>query len=124
MGLFDWFEKKRAPSNGELTYMVASKIASTLDALVMNHPQMLANPFARVVLREDWNVHVAADKRDPTKILGPDEVSFYFLREDEPALKAWIEQVKGDPGSPFARIATDQYAGRIVRTLMENVQIV
>lgn len=124
MGLFGLFGKKRAPSDGEAAYMVASKIASTLDALVVSHPEMLANPYARVVLRDDWNVHVAADKRDPAKILGANEVSFYFLREDEPALQAWMEQVKDDPGSPFARIATDQYAGRIVRTLMANVQIV
>lgn len=71
MGLFGSFGgKKQAPSDGEIWYTVASKIASLLEALMQSNPQMLADPYARVMLRDDWSVYVAADKRDPEKILG------------------------------------------------------
>lgn len=85
---------------------------------------MLANPYARVVLRDDWNVHVAADKRDPKHILGPHDVTFFLIREDEAALSSWVEQLHDAPASLFAQAATDEYAKRIVRTMMANVQVV
>ena len=104
--------------------MVASRVASTLEALIQMHPEMLANPYARVVLRDDWNVHVAADKRDPKQILGPHDVTFFFLGEDDAALKSWVKQLRDAPAPLFAQAATDEYAKRIVRTMMTNVQVV
>lgn len=125
MGLFSFFQKKRSPpSDIEAWFMVASKIASTLEALIQMHPEMLANPYARVVLKDDWSVHVAADKRDPKEILGPHDVTFFLLREDEAALSSWVKQLRDAPAPLFAQAATDEYAKRIVRTMMANVQVV
>ena len=124
MGLFGLFQKKRAPSDAEAWFVVASKIASTLEQLMQTHPEMLANPYARVVLGDDWNVHVAADKRDPKQILGLRDVTFFLLREDEAALSSWVNQLRDAPAPFLARVATEEYAKRIVRTMMSNVQVV
>ena len=122
--MFGFFQKKRVPSDAEAWFVVAGKIASTLEALVHSHPDMLANPYARVVLRDDWSVHVAADKRDPKQVLGPHDVTFFFLREDEAALSSWVKELRDAPAPLFAQAATDEYAKRIVRTMMANVQVV
>lgn len=123
MRLFGLFQKKRVASNGEAWLLVASKISSTLGQLRHLHPEMLANPYARVVLRDDWSVHVAADRRDPKALLGPHDVTFVFLREDESALKSWVDQLReADP--VFGQIATEEYAKRLVRTMMANVLVV
>ena len=124
MGLFGLFQKKRAPSDAEAWVVVASKIASMLEHLMQTHPEMLANPYARVVLSDDWNVHVAADKRDPKQILGPRDVTFFFLREDEAALSSWVNKLRDARAPFFAQVATEEYAKRIVRTMMSNVQVV
>ena len=124
MGLFGLFGKKQPPSDAEAWFMVAGKIASLLDQLVQTHPEMLADPYARVVLRDDWSVHVAADKRDPSKILGPRDVTFYLLREDEAALSSWVKELRDAAAPFFAQVATEEYAKRIVRTMMKNVQVV
>mgnify|MGYP007037473745 FL=1 len=91
---------------------------------MQTHPEMLADPYARVVLRDDWSVHVAADKRDPKQILGPHEVTFFLLREDEAALSSWVEELRAAPAPFYAQAATDEYAKHIVRTMMANVQVV
>ena len=124
MGLFGLFQKKRTLSDAGVWFHVASKIASMLEHLMQTHPEMLADPYARVVLSDDWNVHVAADKRDPKQILGPHDVTFYFLREDEAALSSWVNELRDAPAPFFAQVATDEYAKRIVRTMMANVQVV
>lgn len=124
MGLFSFFKKKRSPSDAETWFMVASKIASMLEHLMRTHPEMLANPYVRVVLRDDWSVHFAADKRDPQQILGARDVTFFLLREDEAALSSWVEQLRNAAAPLFAQAATDEYAKRIVRTMMANVQVV
>lgn len=123
MGLFGLFKKKPLASDGELWFTVASKISSMLAHLMQTHPEMLANPYARVVLKDDWNVHVAADKRDPKQILGPHDVTFVFLREDQAALSAWVNQLRDTPDPFFAQVATEEYAKGLVRTMMKNVQI-
>ena len=124
MGLFGLFQKKRAPSDTEAWFVVASKIASMLAHLIQTDPEMLANPYARVVLSDSWSVHVAADKRDPKQILEPHDVTFFFLREDEAALSTWINKLRDAPTPFLAQAATEEYAQRIVRTMMLNVQVV
>lgn len=124
MGLFGLFQKKRAPSDDEAWFVVASKIASMLAHLIQTNPEMLAKPYARVVLSDNWSVHIAADKRDPMQILEPHDVTFYFLREDEVALSTWINKLQDVPTPFLAQAATEEYAKRIVRTMMSNVQLV
>lgn len=127
MGLFGLFGKKQKPSDAEAWFMVAGKIASLLEQLMQAHPEMIADPHARVVLRDDWNVHVAADKKEPDKILGPHEVTFYHFREDEAAFSSWVNQLREAAAleAPFfAQAATEEFAKHIVRTMMKNVQVV
>jgi hypothetical protein len=124
MGLFGFFKKKHVPSDAEAWFAVAGKITSLLEYLLQNQPEMLANPYTRVVLRDDWGVHVAADKRDPKQILGPHDVTFFFLQEDEAALSFWVKELRDAPDPFFAQVATEEYAKRIVRTMMANAQVV
>jgi hypothetical protein len=88
-------------------------------------PKMLSGPYARVVLRDDCSVSIAADRRDPDKLLGPNDVSYVFLREDQAALTLWASEQGQRPGSNamFRQAATEQYAGKLARVLMANVQI-
>ena len=123
-GMFGMFGKKQPPSDGEAWFMVASKTASLLEALMQSNPQMLADPYARVMLRDDWSVYAAADKRDPAKILGSRDVTCYLLREDQQALSIWVNQLRDSGGGPFSQIATDEFAKHIVHTMRRNVQIV
>jgi hypothetical protein len=122
MGLFGFGKKKAAPSGTGSWYAVASKIASMLEVLIQQDPKMLASPYARVVLDKDWNVHVAADARDPSKLLGPRDVSFVLLREHQTQLTQWVEELK--EGGMFTKIATDEYAKFLTAKLAATVQVI
>ena len=124
MGLFGFFKKKTDVSDTAAWFAVAGKVSSTLAHLIQTHPEMLANPYARVVLRNDWNVHVAADQRDPKQILGPNDVTFVLLRENQAALTKWINELRDAPDPFFRQVATEEYAKELVRTMMANVQVV
>lgn len=123
--MFGMFSKKKAAQPDATAWAaVAGKIAGTLWHLMQTNPQMLANPYARVVLSSSWNVGVAADKREPERLLGPNDVSFVLLREDESALNEWIQQLKANSSPVFQQIATEEYAKKLTRTLMSGVQVV
>ena len=121
-GLFG--RKKPVAPDATAWASVAGKIAATLWHLMQSDPKMLAGPYARVVLTDDWNVGVAADKRDPDKLLGTHDVCYVFLREDQAALSHWVSELKSNTSPVFQQIATEEYAKRLVRVLMANVQVV
>ena len=125
MALFGLFGKKKsAPqSDAAVWASVAGKLSATLWHLMNTNPKMLATPYARVVLHSDWNVGIASDQRDPDKLLGPNDVSFVLLQEDRPALAKWVNDLKADSSPVFQQIATEEYAKKLVRVLMANVEV-
>ncbi len=124
MALFGLFGKKKAQPDALAWAEVAGKLSGTLWHLMQTDPKMLASPYARVVLRNDWNVGIAADRRDPDKLLGPSDVSFVLLQEDRSALTEWVNELRSNPSPVFQQIATEEYAKKLVRVLMSNVDVV
>lgn len=124
MGLFGLFGKKKPQPDALAWAEVASKLAGTLWHLMQTDPKMLASPYARVVLRDDWNVGIAADHRDPTKLLGANDISFVLLQEDRAALEEWVNELRSNQSPMFQQIATESYAKKLVRVLMSNVTVV
>jgi len=124
MALFGLFGKKK-PSPAQADWpSVAGRVAGLLWHLIRSEPKTLAGQYARIVLRDDWNVGLAADKRDPEKILGPHEVCFVFLQEDRASLAHWIDELQKNPIPMFQQIATEEYAKKLVRVLKANVEVV
>jgi len=123
MGLFDWFRKKPAPepsSDWSLWANVAAKTADTLWTLLHHDPKMLADQYARVVLRSDWNVGVACGKCSPDAILGEADAAFVFLREDSDSFSVWAKSVQD---GVFLEIETEQFAKRLTMKLRERVTV-
>lgn len=75
------------------------------------------------MLHDDWNVGIASDKRDPDKLLGTHDVCFVFLQEDKVALAHWVNELKANSTPMFQQIATEEYAKKLVRILMANVEV-
>ena len=123
MALFGLFGKKKQTASTEIWIDVAAKLSGTLWHLMQTDPRILASPFARVVLRDDWNVGIFSDKRDPEKLLGTHDVCFVFLQEDATALAHWVDELKSHSSPLFQQAATEQYAKKLVRVLMANVQV-
>ena len=124
MALFGLFGKKKRPPANADWIGVAGKLSATLWHLMQSDPTILAGPFARIVLRDDWNVGIAADKRDLDKVLGSHDVGFVFLQEDRAALAHWVSELKADSSPAFQQIATEEYARTLVRALMAKVKVV
>lgn len=124
MGLFDFLRK--APSTSAMPDTewigVAADLAGTLWQLLKAHPEMLANPYARVVLKNDWSVSIASGECDPRNILGPSDVSFVLLRENETAYAAWVAGLRGD--AFFQKAETEQFAKSLVNLLRQTVNVV
>ncbi len=123
MALFGLFGKKKQPPAQEDWVGVAAKLSGTLWHLMQTDPKLIADPFARVVLHDDWNVAIAADKRNPDKLLGPHDVCYVFLQEDRAALARWVNELKADSSPMFQQIATEEYAKKLARVLMANVNV-
>ena len=123
MTLFGLFGKKKQRSAQADWVGVTAKLSRTLWHMMQTDPKMLASPFTRVVLHDDWNVGIASDKRDPDKILGNHDVCFVFLQEDRAALAHWISELKADSIPAFQQIATEEYAKKLVSVLMTNVEV-
>ena len=124
MGLFGIFGKKKPQPDAFAWAEVVGKLAGTLWHLMQTDPKMLASPYARAVLRDDWNVGIATDHRDPNKLLGPNDVSFVLLQEDRSALEEWVNELRSNQSPVFQQIATEQYAKKLVRVLMSNVTLI
>lgn len=122
MSIFNLFGKKATTMSADWT-RVAPQLSDTLWHLMNNDPSMLANPFARVVLHDNWSVNIATDKRDPDKILGAHDVSFVFIQENRPALSKWVQELRSNSGQRFQKIATEEYAKTLVRALMQSVEV-
>ena len=118
MGLFGFGKKQE---EGIDWVRVAGNISGLLWTSLNADPKIVANPYARIVLRKDSSVFLASDKRDPKHLLGWGDVSFVFIREDEGALAKWLEELKANTGSPpFQQIATEEYAKTLTRVLMQT----
>ena len=131
MGLFDMFRSQKPAATASAKdqhdaaawFEVAGKLSGTLWYLMQHDPKMLMNQYARVVLDGQWNVGIAADYRDPDKVLGSNDVAFVFLREDMPALKTWIQEMQSNPTPTFQRIATEEFAKKLTLTLASRVEV-
>jgi hypothetical protein len=126
MGLFDLFRKKEERPNRTNTewFDVAASLSGTLWTLLQTHPEMLASTYSRVVLRDDWSVGIACDKRSPEKVLSAGEVSFVFLREDQRAYDNWTNGLRKIPDAVFQKIETERFAKVLVRKLAQTVDVV
>ena len=119
MALFGLFGKKSEP---EINWPdVAGRIAGTLITLLNTDPRGLASPYARVVLRKDGTVFLSSDKRDPRQILGWEDLSFVFLRDNQAALENWVSELKSAGSPPFQQIATEEFAKSLTRVLMQSL---
>ncbi len=67
MGLFGLFGKKKEDRIDWVR--VAGNISGLLWTAMNTDPKMVANPYARIVLRGDSSVFLANDKRDPNQLL-------------------------------------------------------
>ena len=125
MSLFDLFRKQKKRTNRANSEWidVTANLSGTLWTLLHSHPEMLANPYSRVVLRDDWAVGIACDKRPPDKVLGVGEVSFVFLREDQSAYDNWINGLRNIPDAVFQKIETEQFAKALVHKLAQTVDV-
>ena len=110
MSFFGLFGKKKTVPDTMAWAEVAGKISGMLWHLMQTDPKVLASPFARVVLRDDWTVGIANDQRDPKKILGNRDVCFVFLQEDQAALQSWVKELRSTTVPVFQQAATEQYA--------------
>ena len=125
MGLFDLFRRPKPAARSDTEWFdVAANLSGTLWTMLHEHPEMLANPYARVVLFESWSVGIACDKPPPDKILGKGQVSFVFLREDANAYENWIKGLRAIPDEFFQKIETETFAKVLVRKLAQTVQVV
>lgn len=122
MALFGLFGK--IPPKGADWPAVAGQLSGMLWHLLATEPKILASPYARVVLRKDWTVFIASDKRDPKYILGWGDVSFVFFQEEQAALAKWVEGLKSIPYPRFQQIETEEFAKALVRALMKTVEVV
>ena len=119
MALFGLFGKKQEQAISWPE--VAGRIAGMLLTLLNTDPKGLASPYARVVLRKDGTIFLAADKRNPRQILGWGDLSFVFLRENQTALETWVDEMKAAGSPPFQQIATEEFAKTLTRVLMQSV---
>lgn len=104
--------------------VIAGQLSDQLWHLLVNDPKVLASPYARVVLREDWTVFISSDKRDPKYILGWGDLSFIFFREEQAALEKWGAGLKSIPEPFFQQIETEEFAKVLVHALMKTVDVV
>lgn len=101
---------------------IAGRISEILWTLLNTDPNRLASPYARIVLRKDWSVFLAADKRDPRQILGWGDISYVFVREEQAALVKWVDEMKLDSSAIFQKIATEEFSKVLTRILMKSVE--
>jgi hypothetical protein len=102
MALFGLLRKK--PEKVISWTAVAGRIAGMLLTMLNTDPKGLASPYSRVVLRKDGTVFIAADKRDLRQILGRGDLSYVFLRENQAALKAWVDELKVTDSPHFSKL--------------------
>jgi hypothetical protein len=125
MGLFDLFQKQKPSTRSDTEWFeVAANLSGTLWTLLHEHPELAANPYARVVLFEDWSVAIFCDKPPPHKILSKGQVSFVFLREDAAAYDNWVKGLRSIPDPFFQKIETETFAKVLVRKLSQTIQVV
>lgn len=124
MGLFGLFGRKKLQSDVYAWAEVAGKLAGTLWEVIHIEPKIVANPYARVVLDDRWNVGIACDYREPDGILGHREVAFVFLQEDPSGLRSWVDALASGPNPLLQQMATEEYAKQLVRVLMSRVNVV
>lgn len=119
MALFGLIGKKKEQSISWPA--VAGEIAAMLLTLLNTDPKLLASPYARLVLRKDGTVFLAADKRDPQQILGWGDLGCVFLRENGAAFEAWVGELKTADSPPFQQMATEEFAKSLTRVLMQSL---
>ena len=119
MTLFGLFGKK--PEQTISWPDVAGRISGMLLTMLHTDPKGLVSQYARVVLRKGGTVFLASDKRDPRQILGWGDLTFVFLRENQGALAAWVDELKAADSPTFQQIATEEYAKGLTRRFMQRV---
>ncbi len=117
-------KKKRTAPDSRVWASVTGEVAATLWNLTQTEPRMLAGAYARVVLTDEWNITVAADRREPGTLLGSHDVCYVFLREDQAALNQWVNELKSNTSLVPQQIATEEYAKTLVRVLMAHVEVI
>lgn len=121
MGLLSGFFGKKETAVADWP-SVAAQLAGTLWHLLNTDPKILASPYTRVVLRNNWSIFIASDKRDPKYLLGFGDASFVFFQEEQAAFAKWIGGMKENPSPPFQQIETEEFAKVLVRALMRTVE--
>src|SRR6187431_1323632 len=65
--------------------------AATLElSAAVNTPEVLASPYARLVLRGDSSVRLQSDATDPSRPLRAGDVAAVFLMEHRIAVEKWL----------------------------------
>lgn len=102
---------------------VAGQISENLLALMQVDMASLAQPYARFVLRSGGRIYMCSDYRKPQHLLGWGDIAVAFIRQDEYALKQWVDELKRCSGSPkFQVIATETFAKTMVREMTKQVK--
>ncbi|MFZ4479562.1 MAG: hypothetical protein ACOYNZ_06665 [Rhodoferax sp.] len=100
---------------------VVQNLSGTLWHLLNDDPQVLASPYARVVLRADGAVGIASDRRDAKKLLDIGDLAFVFLQEHPVAVKAWIDGLRRNLSGASQKNRTEDFARVLVEVLMKEV---
>lgn len=126
MGLFDFFSSKKRKQDADVMAWagVVATLTGTLLELIHEHPAMLADPYARVVLSDSWHPAIATGKPASKDVIGVNDVAYVFLRENEEALQSWVKSLVGLNSAPFAHALTQQFASMLVNKLKEKVDVV
>jgi hypothetical protein len=97
-------------------------LSSTIWQLLHDQPEVLASPYARVVLRKNGAVGIAIDRRDTKELLGVEDLAFVFLQEHPVAVKYWIDGLRRDLNSSLQKYRTEEFARFLVQALMFTVK--
>lgn len=119
MRLFELFRKNQ---EDEIDWVkVASNISGLLWTAMSTDLKMVANPYARIVLRADNSAFLTNDKHDSNHLLDSGDVSFASIREDSAALTKWIQEIKTNNESLTSqKIATEGFTKMLTRILMQT----
>jgi hypothetical protein len=93
-----------------------------LQHLLAADPESVGGPYARFVLRNDWTVYFANDRREPDARLMVDDVCCAFVHEDRELVRKLIADLRGSKIPMFQQAAIESFAKAIVRKLASRSQ--
>ncbi len=99
---------------------VVAMLTTTIWKLLHDQPEVLASPYARVVLKSDGSIRIADDRR--RSFLDVDDVALIFLTDHPVVVKDWLGGLRRDINTTSQRRRTEEFAQLLVQTLFRIVK--